>query len=301
MGFLIILLGSFFLLSCQPVEKKSFSAVSLLQNSAAIYDLDSRQEVSLSPPLSPVISSAILVSQDRLQFNSNGTASFRKFPLSKGYLLCSDERFQDQVLLGFCSGVLVHPQIVLTAGHCVRSARVCAETRLVFAFNLEKSKQAALGQKEVYACSQVLAIDDSPTRGGHDYALIKLDRPVLNARPVRLAISKTVTLGTPVVSLSYPLGLPLKSDQGRITRNESWSNFIETEVDTFSGSSGSGLFNTSGELLGILSRGSEDILEDDIQRVQKEGGCLRFHRCHGTCRGEKYYRIDSLIPLIPRF
>jgi hypothetical protein len=264
----------------------------------AIYDSDSRQDVLLSPPLSPIHASAMLISKDRLRKTPDGKFEFRQFKLSQAYPLCEGEKFQDQVVLGFCSGVLVAPQVLLTAGHCLRTQEDCQKTNVTFAFNFEKARQASLRQEEIYSCSQILAREDTSIRGGHDFALIRLDRPVAGIRPVLLRSSKALTPNTAIVSLSYPLGLPLKADQGRISRNEIWSNFIEAEVDTFSGSSGSGLFTTAGELVGLLSRGSEDILEDDIQRVQKEGGCLRFHRCRGECRGERYYRIDLIWDLL---
>jgi hypothetical protein len=89
--------------------------------------------------------------------------------------------------------------------------------------------------------------------------------------------------------------LPLKKDVGRVIANDPRLSAFSVAVDTFKGSSGSPLFNNQGELLGILSSGKEDFKEEDIYRVQTEGGCINFQRCKmGQCFGERFFKVEQI-------
>ncbi|MBC7171155.1 MAG: trypsin-like serine protease, partial [Polyangiaceae bacterium] len=56
---------------------------------------------------------------------------------AQGAPLCPDERYATQPSSAFCSGALVAPDLVLTAGHCVRTQAACDDTALVFGFAME--------------------------------------------------------------------------------------------------------------------------------------------------------------------
>jgi hypothetical protein len=188
---------------------------------------------------------------------------------------------------------LIGADTIITAGHCVQNELAYSELKITFGWTLKKSRTGSLPAQEVYSCQKILAHKNTQRDG--DYTILKLDRPVRNVRPVAIAQHEP-RVRDRVVSLSHPLGLLLKSDVGFVTRNEPSLHFFETEFDTFTGSSGSGLFNSAGELLGILSSGSEDIHEDDIRRVQTSGEYLNFKRCDsGSCRAERYFKVKSIL------
>lgn len=287
-----LLILSLLLIGCQ--EKNG----SLLSDGpAVIYGSDTRKNQSEADPSIPAQATGLIVGKQHVQNTGNDIWAYRQFQLKQAYPLCEQEKFQDQLLLGFCSGVLVGPKHFLTAGHCIRNERQCGDALFVFNHTVEKSQRGVLKGSDIYSCKKILARELMSTEGGKDYALIELDRVVAKVTPVKIADSKSLKPNDSVINFSYPLGLPLKSDMGHVMRNESWSNFIDVAVDTFGGSSGSGIFNSKGELLGILTSGSDDFLEDDIHRVQTLGGCISFNRCdNGTCRSERFYRA-TLIPL----
>ncbi|MNJ94739.1 Trypsin [compost metagenome] len=221
--------------------------------------------------------------------------------LGNSYVLCKDEPFQDQPLRGFCSGVLIAPNQVLTAGHCIRKAKDCAETTFTFNLTMERAR-SPLATSDLYSCKQILSHEykSSYDIWGWDYTIVELDRAVENISPVSLApATKQLKVGDSVVSYSYPLGLPLKQDIGKVLSHDPRSNFLRVSVDTFSVSSGSPLYNSHGELIGILSSGASDFLQDELEEARRNRTCARFQRCDEAadtpdCSGELFFKTSLI-------
>src|SRR5690606_7912461 len=97
--------------------------------------------------------------------------------------LCSDQRFAAQVTPGSCSGFLVGPDVLVTAGHCVSNQKKCEDKFWVFGFTREEAADLTLSGENVYKCSQVLyqVLNQGDK---NDYAVIKLDRPVEGREPL---------------------------------------------------------------------------------------------------------------------
>lgn len=281
------------LMACAP--SAPLSDISVQKTSAVIYQEDTRQDVEKASSVSPLAQATVTLIEGRLiSQNADLTWSLGTRTLEKSYPLCTDEKFLKQPVLGFCSGVLVAPNKILTAGHCVNEKDICKNTKFVFGWDLEKSQNITISNSDVFHCKAILRQENNRSKG-IDYAIIELDRPVKGVQPVVMAKEAPQKRGDLVLSLSYPMGLPLKQDIGKVLENSEGSYTLKVEVDTFMGSSGSPLFNTQGELLGILSSGMEDFLEDDIYRVQTEGGCINFHRCkNGTCFGERFFKTSNI-------
>lgn len=289
----LFLLLPFLLLACGE-QRSSTSEVDMKQSTGVLYGEDTREDLSKNGNYANIASATAILVEGRKMTLQGDLWSVDSQALDKHYPLCPDEKFLKQQALGFCSGVLIAPNKVLTAGHCMANKERCEDTKFLFGWNLQKSLVKTVRDGEVYHCQKVIAQETHRAKG-IDYAIVELDRDVEGVTPVKIAEEKTLVRGEAVISLSYPLGIPLKKDMGKVAEYSVEKSFFKVEVDTFAGSSGSPLFNTNDELIGILSTGMEDFLEDDIYRIQTEGGCLNIHRCkNGPCFGESFYKASLI-------
>ncbi len=178
-----------------------------------------------------------------------------QLPLWEGHPLCQGERFYDQPLGPFCSGFLIAPDRILTAGHCVRDQEECAATKFVFGFAVRREGEypSTAPTEEVYDCAELVErqMDWAVKK---DYALIRLDRPVAGHEPIGMNVSAHIPVGTPLVVIGHPSGLPTKIADNGAVRDDSPVNHFMAAIDAFHGNSGSGVFNrNTGLIEGIIS------------------------------------------------
>lgn len=183
--------------------------------------------------------------------------------LANDYGLCADQRYLDQPTAASCSSTLIDDDLLVTAGHCIRSQQSCLNQRFVLGYYMEADGLATLTTEHIFSCLQLVATYDD---GDVDYAFVKLNRPVPielgEPAPVRLS-SLPLQVGDPLVMMGFPSGLPLKIDDGGFVSDprESTNDFFMATVDAFGGNSGSGVFNELGEQVGILVRGEQDYIQ----------------------------------------
>lgn len=230
-------------------------------------------------------SSVALVHSERISISGSGTVSFS--PARTGGMaagLCPDEVLASDISQASCTGTLIDHDLVLTAGHCVRNVSSCTGWSFVFDFHeASPGTLAPITHEDVYYCHQLLL---SPFDADHsrDYAVIELDRPVRHpdGTPRALApITATDTarpLESEVVVIGTPLGTPM-----RIARNGFVAYSRPTVLDIFGytgdttpGSSGGGVYDNLGNLVGVHS--------NSLRPAFADLGCNRIRRL--TMTGE---------------
>ena len=227
-----------------------------------VYDVDDRVEPyeSSSASLRALAESAIAGQVSTYDLDQSDPAHVRvtsATTLGEAAQLCTGERFADQITAASCSGTLIDNRHILTAGHCIASARNCAGTDAwVLGLRYESpGVLAPLTSDDVYTCSRVVV---RTMDGTVDYAVIELDRDVVGHTPAAFAgpVAPLAT-GTALTLIGHPDGIPIKiASNGAVI--SSGPRTFTASVDAFAGNSGSGVFNDLGQLVGVLDSGAMD-------------------------------------------
>ena len=207
---------------------------------------------------------------------------------AQSYGLCKEEPFYDQVTGAFCSGSLVAPDIIMTAGHCVKTLDSCKTTKFVFGFAVKTAgvMPTEVAASEVYGCAELIGREQVGT--GADWALIRLDRKVTGHDVLKYNTNDTVKNGDQLVVIGHPAGLPTKIAGGATVRDASPKGYYVANLDTYGGNSGSAVFNArTGVVEGILVRGENDYVYKD--------GCRVSNVCASDgCRGEDVTKLSAI-------
>jgi hypothetical protein len=206
--------------------------------------------------------------------------------------VCEDEPFINQPNPGMCSGFLIAPDLLITAGHCVTSYDFCSAYSWVFDYQLDKnSKQAGFDIKEenIFHCKKVVS-SNLDNLLGLDYAMIQLDRQVVGRAPLEIRSEKIIVPNTELTVIGSPSGLPLKVTVGGTLRDNTHPYWFSANLDTYQGNSGSAVFNAqTGVVEGILVRGENDFVPNTAM------SCIQSNKCdEGKCRGEDVSRMTSI-------
>jgi V8-like Glu-specific endopeptidase len=225
----------------------------------------------------------------------DGTSNLHVVPYAniEGTPLCPSERFRSQSTVAFCSGFLIAPNLIATAGHCIRSDQGdlndCSTTKIVFGFSLfqDGPTPTSVPTSEVYSCKKIIKREETPN--AQDYSVIELDREVPNHSPMKLHSSGDPLMSDQLMVIGHPSGLPTKVADGALIRSIE-PTFIRASLDTYAGNSGSAVINVRTlEVEGILVRGEQDFVA--------QGSCLVSKVCaQDDCRGEDSTRISYVVP-----
>ena len=272
-----------------------FLALSAGAQHKVVYGEDNRQElIDVTNPEYLKYSEAIAAKLPNLYFRRVGKeVVLRYFPLSdKG--ICSEERFLTQNTVAMCTGFLIAPDLLATAGHCVKTLSDCKGASWAFGYKMRSSTETRfnLPAENVFSCKRIVA--QSYGYPGSDYAVIQLNKKVPKRTPLRLRQEGTIEVNTPLVVLGHPSGLPLKvADGAQVRRLE--AQWFLANLDTFAGNSGSPVISTlTGEVEGILVRGEDDYVEDSAR------GCKKVKTCADDgCLGEEVTYIRDILHLLP--
>jgi V8-like Glu-specific endopeptidase len=235
-----------------------------------------------------------LVKSPDLTENADGSFSLSTETFQSSYGLCGSEPFVSQPLGCFCSGFLIAPDVIATAGHCVKSQADLKTMRFVFGFRMTNATTAVttFPAADVFAGKTLLG--RALAQDGTDYALVQLDRTVVNRTPVAVRRTGKIKDNQALYVIGHPCGLPQKYADGAKVRENTSVPFFVANLDTYGGNSGSPVFNAQNHTVeGILVRGETDFVSN--------GQCSVSLVCPSTgCRGEDVTRAPIWIGNVPK-
>ncbi|MDA8793906.1 serine protease [Bacteriovoracaceae bacterium] len=254
----VFLLTYFFIFTLAHAQKVRSKIIYGEDNRQEPYDVKSLLIQQASKTVAALIPSRALNKINHRTFQINSPSLFEK-----GY--CYSERFSQQPAPARCSGFLITKDILVTAGHCLKSSS-CSEHKWVFDFEgyYPGQNHFYVDESSVYKCQKV--IKRKLKDNGVDYAVIKLDRPVPNRIPLRLRFGGRFSKYEKFAAIGHPIGLPKKvTSEGRLRKRN--RRYFTTNLDTYGGNSGSIVVGLkSKKIEGILVRGGEDF--------QHNGSCF---------------------------
>ena len=166
---------------------------------------------------------------------------------------------------------------------------------MIFGFDVNSAGEypKEVKESETYHCKSIIYRQRDDT--GADFGIIELDRDVTGHVPLKLAnrTHSTIPVGTKLLLIGHPLGLPTKLDDGGRVRAADSNGFFVATTDSYGGNSGSPVFNQRSEKIeGVLVRGDDDFV--------LKGRCYVSKVCTETaCRGEDVTKVSSITPFVP--
>lgn len=239
-------------------------------------------------------STVALIPIKNILARAGGTFEIKAETFEEEMRVCPSEPYSQQPAAAMCSGSLVGPDLVATAGHCVNSSD-CSKYAFVFGYRMNTSTSAnmSVAGSDVYSCKEIVAHEYT---GKQDYALVRLDRAVIGHRVLPIDTTP-VQPGDEVFVVGHPSGLPTKVTLGGKVRSQE-SGYFVTNLDTYGGNSGSAVFSAaSNAIVGILVRGESDFV------TGRENGkmCRVSNVCkEDACRGEDVTNISYISKALNR-
>lgn len=212
--------------------------------------------------------------------------------LAGGMKFCPEEKFAELPLVSSCSAFLIAPDLILTAGHCVKDKFECQKNFWVLDYDdalgfSASNPNVRIEKKNIVTCEKLLSLQENAKL---DYALIKINRKVDDRAALSIRKLGKVSTDANLEVIGHPMGLPkIIANEAHIRNNSLPFTFV-TNADTFSGNSGSPVINMeTRQVEGILVRGDSDFQMDiDL-------GCNRsFHCLENECKGETAVRTTEL-------
>ncbi len=192
------------------------------------------KEISATSEISPTVAASRLPAQQLVSVPGNsdsGKSAEEIYALRSPSIALISVFSPSGVQVAIGSGVMIEPQVLITNCHVVRSG---------------VQYRAKIG-KEVLPATVIMADEE--------FDLCRLGVPGSSAPPVVLGSTDSLRTGQKVFAIGAPQGLDLTISDGIISslRTLASGRVIQTTAPISPGSSGGGLFDDAGKLVGIMT------------------------------------------------
>jgi len=206
------------------------------------------------PALGDVSQATTCGSTDESQHVNIYDGSFERFPVAfvrahKGPVGALETTSSDSSSVKFCTGTLISANRFLTAGHCISSGSV--GQFVSFNFELNLIPILTVGPQTHVVITEVLEDDV----GGVDYAIVRLAGSPGNTFGVTPVAPADALAGSPIAMIGHPDHHPKMVEAGTVAPDSDASAIRYFNLDTLGGSSGSGLLDPQGRIVGVHTNG----------------------------------------------
>ncbi len=254
----------------------------------SVYAEDSRKDYfEIDDNLIKDQSKAIAIQVDKKALLDKGDYYRLQTQSLRAFNYCSSFKFSNQYSVGKCTGFLVNKNKLLTSATCVKNQFDCDNNSWVFNYTKKSKYHNPITSKKehVYKCKQILKRKYS-TKYKTSFALIELTKEVLDIQPLELAAASP-ELNDNIYMIGSPHGLPLKlSTEANIKKI--YKSFFKATVDAAKSNSGSPVFNSKSQVIGVYSHGPS--------QSSTRGDCLVPSKYNGKSGYEYITRTDIIIP-----
>ncbi|MFB6457130.1 VWA domain-containing protein [Chitinophaga sp. Hz27] len=200
---------------------------------------------------------------ENLQCESDTSDIRRVVARSVGMIIHADhEASLGQDVLSTCSVTLIGADLIIFAGHCISdNALEIGSASVIFNYETTCGGARPAGYSPMFYKVKKLIKHRylDPSFPGYDYCVLQLKTPVAGIPIAPIAMRPDLpAVGEQIFGVHHPNGSVKKLSVPHpsfATVLNSSSAGIRVNLDVSGGSSGSGLFDTSGRILGVLSNG----------------------------------------------
>ena len=235
--------------------------------SRGFFGEDDRREVQDAEGFEDYVrATAVMVPKSSISGNRIYGVSLRE-QLSQRFGLnafAEDVRFLDQPTAASCTGFLIAPDILVTAGHCIETLEDAKQYVWVFDYTNEMNfngKYLEVDQEDVFEVVEVLSAELNDETES-DYSVLRLARKS-DRRPYRFRTGGLIPTGVNIFTVGSPTGIPLKLAENAVVVENTSENWFKSDIDVFPGNSGGPVFDRAGWIEGILVRGAVKLSQGD--------------------------------------
>lgn len=251
-----------------------------------------------------VSQSKVISQKDFFTFNFKEISSFSQEFENSFFSdeLCESERFYDDPVVADCSGFLVAPDIIATAGHCLKTQKDCQNIVILFDLAYKKGEYQLpkkIPAENIYSCKEIIKhqLIDQPN-AHEDFTLIRLDRKVTNRIPLTLNKEKEINCQDELFIAGHPYGIPMTYANGGMSscsKEDQGPSWFMADLDSFNGNSGSPVINLrTGLVEGILAWGADDYSFDSNE------GCFHVVKKPHKTYSEGVIKSSLLFPYLSK-
>ena len=232
-----------------------------------VYGDDNREEIKDTEGFEEFArATAVMIHKDAVKGDSIYGKSLKTYLISQFKTTKFDKnvKFLDQPTVGDCTGFLISPDVLVTAGHCIQTMEDAKEWVWLFDYTNELEynqfdEYITVDLDNLYEVIEVIdaAYSQEDPDTSSDYSVLRLDRKS-SRRPYRYRTAGTVKKGTDIYTIGAPTGLPLKLSTESTVVDSSPTSWFKSNIDSFPGNSGGPVFDKNGFIEGILVRGAVD-------------------------------------------